>query len=163
VTRLTTDRLVLEPLRPEHADEMVGVLSDPALYSHTGGSPASLEELRERYERQVLGRSADGSQRWLNWILRERATGRAAGYVQATVEGGSADVAWVVGREFQGRGFAREGAAAMVAWLRGDGVETITAHIHADNVASQRVARAIGLVPTDEHGDGEVCWEMPRA
>jgi hypothetical protein len=34
-----TERLTLEPLRPEHADEMVAVLGDPALYEFTGGTP----------------------------------------------------------------------------------------------------------------------------
>jgi RimJ/RimL family protein N-acetyltransferase len=158
---LATERLVLEPLRPEHADEMVAVLDDPELHRWTGGEPLGLEQLQQRYRAQARGRSADGSQRWLNWILRERATGRAAGYVQATVEGGSADVAWVVGREFQERGYAREAAAAMVAWLREDGVGAVSAHIHPDNVASQRVASAIGLAPTTALRDGEVRWETP--
>jgi RimJ/RimL family protein N-acetyltransferase len=109
----------------------------------------------------VCGRSRDGAQRWFNWIIRERATGAAVGFVQATVDmaSGTADVAWVVGSTFQGRRFAREAASAMVSWLRGQDVSAITAHIHPDNASSEGVARALGLVPTSTVRSGEVRWE----
>jgi RimJ/RimL family protein N-acetyltransferase len=161
--RLETERLVLEPLEPRHAAEMVAVLADPELYRHTGGVPPSDDDLRRRYEIQARGRSADGTALWFNWIVRERSTGAAAGFVQATVvvASGTADVAWVVGTAFQGRGYAREAAVAMVDRLCEDGVEHVTAHIHPDNVPSQRVAGALGLVSTRTVVDGEVRWEAP--
>ena len=124
MTRLETERLVLEQLEPGHAAEMVAVLADPQLYRHTGGEPPSDDDLRRRYELQARGRSADGTALWFNWIVRDRSTGAAAGFVQATVVVASrtADVAWVVGTAFQGRGYAREAAMAMVDRLREDGV-----------------------------------------
>jgi RimJ/RimL family protein N-acetyltransferase len=152
-------RLLLEPLGPEHAEEMAPVLADPALYVFTGGDPPSAAELRARYERQARGRSADGRQLWLNWILREREGGKAVGYAQATVDpvSGGAEVAWVVGTGFQGRGYATEAAGAMVAWLRARGA-TVTAYVHPEHAASQSVARAVGLEPTSVVRDGEVRW-----
>ena len=36
-----TSRLILLPLRPEHAEEMAGVLADPALHAFIGGAPLS--------------------------------------------------------------------------------------------------------------------------
>jgi RimJ/RimL family protein N-acetyltransferase len=157
--RLTTERLVLEPIGPAHADEMAGVLGDAELYRYTGGEPPRPEDLRRRYEIQARGRSADGSQRWLNWIVR--ASGQAVGYVQATVrvESRSAEVAWVVGTPFQGRGYAREAAGAMVLWLRAHGVAPVVAHIHPENTASEGVARRLGLAPTPTIVDGEVRWQ----
>ena len=158
---LETERLVLEPLEPGHADEMVDVLADPELYRHTGGEPPSGDELRRRYELQARGRSDDGTALWLNWIARERSTGATVGFVQATVAIASrtADVAWVVGVAFQGRGYAREAAGAMVDRLREDGVARITAHIHPDNAPSEGVARALGLAPTTTVVEGELRWE----
>src|SRR5215207_9766182 len=82
---LVTERLILEPLRPDHAREMVAVLADPGLYVHTGGSPPSEAELAERYARQSRGASPDGGQGWLNWILRLRRDDGLAGFVQATL------------------------------------------------------------------------------
>ena len=156
---IETGRLLLEPLRAEHVAEMAPVLADPALYVFTGGAPPSAAELGERYARQARGRSTDGRQLWLNWIVRELEGGGAVGYVQATVEpaSGVAEVAWVVGTGFQGRGYAREAAGAMVAWLRERSC-VVTAYVHPDHAASQSVARAVGLAPTEVVRDGEARW-----
>ena len=157
---LTTPRLDLVPLRTEDADEMVSVLADARLYAFTGGAPPSREELAARYTRQVVGRSADGTEAWRNWIIRRRPQGDAIGYVQATVStlGGPADIAWVIGVPWQGRGYAAEAARAMVAWLQAGGVSVITAHIHPDHRASEGVAARVGLAVTDDVEDGERVW-----
>ncbi len=160
---LTTARLVLEPLTVAAAGEMVAVLADPELYGHTGGEPPSLATLAERYGRQVTGASADGTERWLNWIVRVRGSGEAVGYVQATVTvaSGEAEVAWVIGKAFQGRGYATEAARALVGWLNGvPEVTRIAAHIGRANVPSQAVARRLGFVETADEVDGEVVWEQ---
>lgn len=159
MTVLRTPRLVLEPLSPAHAEEMAPVLADPALHRFTGGVPATVDELRERYARQAVGRSPDGRARWLNWVVRHE--GAAVGHVQATVldaaAGPVAELAWVIGVVHQGRGFAREAAAAVVAALPAGAV--LVAHIHPDHAASAAVARALGLRPTGVVVDGEVRWE----
>lgn len=162
-TPLSTDRLLLEPLAVGHAEEMLPVLADPLLYAYTGGEPPSAAALRKRYERQVGGASPDGSEGWLNWIIRLRSTGAAAGFGQATLERDdqgmlTAEVAWLIGTAHQRQGFAREAAAAIVAWLRAEGVATVLAHIHPDHDASRSVARAIGLVDSGALDDGEQRW-----
>jgi RimJ/RimL family protein N-acetyltransferase len=160
---LAGPRLDLEPLRVEHAHEMAPLLNDPGLHAFIGGAPASLPQLQERYRRQATGRSSDGSQHWLNWIVRRREDGQAVGTVQATVtesqDGDVAEVAWVIATAFQGRGYAREAAQAMVAWLQEQHVRTIQAHVHPQNAASQRVAGAVGLAATGTIVDGEVRWQ----
>ena len=161
---IRTERLVLEPLRIVDASEMVAVLSDEALYTFTGGGPPSLAALEMQYTNQIAGPSS-GEEVWHNWVIRPAATGRAVGFVQATVTGAVADVAWVMGVDWQGRGFASEAASAMCGWLQSQGVEQITAHIHPRHVASQRVAVSVGLQPTREvDSDGEVVWlSVPQA
>jgi RimJ/RimL family protein N-acetyltransferase len=154
-----TARLRLVPLAAGDADEMAGVLSDDALYAFTGGSPPSAAELRARYARLAAGRSPDGRQEWRNWIIREPG-GTAVGYVQATITGGGsrAEIAWVVGLRWQGRGYASEAAKALVAWLEARGVTSIQAHIHPDHAASAGVARRAGLLPTGRYDHGEQLW-----
>ncbi|MER7948998.1 GNAT family N-acetyltransferase [Streptomyces sp. NPDC096079] len=156
-----TGRLDLVPLAALHADEMAGVLADPALHAFTGGAPLTAPELRARYERLVAG-SPDPAVVWRNWVVRLRAEDRLAGTVQATVTDGgrTAEVAWVTGKRWQGRGIAREAAAALVALLLAEGVRTVVAHVHPDHGASAAVARAAGLRPTDEQQDGELRWEL---
>ncbi|GHC50975.1 GNAT family N-acetyltransferase [Streptomyces flavofungini] len=171
---LATARLTLEPLRVAHAEEMAAVLADPALHAFIGGAPDDLATLRARYARMVAG-SPDPRVSWCNWVVRVTADGRPAGTVQATVgpdhasadtasggpaSGGlAAEIAWVVGTPWQGRGIASEAARALVAWLRGrPEVACVLAHIHPDHAASAAVARAAGLAPTEEWHDGEVKW-----
>jgi RimJ/RimL family protein N-acetyltransferase len=161
--RLVTDRLTLDPLRVEDADELAPLLDDPAIHTYIGGRPATADELRERYRRQVAGRSPDGSACWLNWVVRRRDSGRPIGTVQATITTHDgrpvAQVAWIVAPSHQRRGYAREAAVEMVRWLRGQGTALVVAHVHPEHEASMAVARTLGLRPTDRRVDGEVRWE----
>ena len=50
---------------------MVLVLADPGLYEFIGGRPPTLGELTDRYRHQVVGRSVDGREELLNWIVRD--------------------------------------------------------------------------------------------
>lgn len=142
--------------------EAAPAFDDEALHTYIGGSPATVDQLRARYERQVVGRSADSAQSWLNWMLRRLDTGELVGTVQATVSVANgrptAEVAWVVSTGHQGQGYAREASAGMVVWLREQGVDTLVAHVHPEHAASAGVARALGLRPTADVVDGEVRW-----
>lgn len=160
----STRRLDALPLRVAHADEMAAVLADPALYAFTGGAPESADALRARYERRTAG-SPDPGVRWWNWVLRARDEDRLAGYVQATVDTrtAEAEIAWVVGTRWQGRGYAKEAAAGLVDRLvRETAVRAVVAHVHPDHAASAAVAAAAGLAPTERWHDGERRWERNR-
>jgi RimJ/RimL family protein N-acetyltransferase len=156
-----TERLELRPLQPGDAAEMAVVLGDVRLHEFIGGSPASPDQLADSFRRLAAG-SGRPDELWLNWIVRLRTTGEAIGTVQATVtragDRRAASVAWVVGVPWQGRGFASEAAAATVAWLDSSGATAITACVRPGHIASERVARRSGLVPTDREVDGERIW-----
>ena len=159
---IVTRRLDLLPLRVEHADEMAGVLSDPALHTFIGGAPETPQTLRARYRRITAG-SPEPAVSWLNWVIRLRDEACLTGTVQATVgpfgHGPvTAEVAWVVGTPWQGRGIATEAARGIVGWLGRQQVHTVIAHIHPEHRASAAVAEATGLAPTDERYDGEIRW-----
>ena len=99
--------------------------------------------------------------------MRVRDTGNAVGTMQVTMPAGGpaagpAEVAWVVGVQAQGRGYAKEAACGLVVMLREAGW-TVAAHIHPAHLASQRVARAAGLSPTGEVQDGEIRWMASAA
>ncbi|MFD3755696.1 GNAT family N-acetyltransferase [Streptomyces sp. NPDC058622] len=153
-------RLDLLPLLPAHAAEMASVLADPALHAFTGGAPLGPDALRARYERLAAG-SPDPSAVWLNWVLRLRTEGCLIGTVQATITPALdvAEVAWVVGTTWQGRGLATGAARALAAWLRDVPVGRLVAHVHPGHAASAAVAAACGLRQTPYRQDGEVRWE----
>jgi RimJ/RimL family protein N-acetyltransferase len=158
-----TPRLMLEPLAVRHAAQMVEVLAAPELYRFTGGSPPTLPELTERYERLVAGPGRCG-EGWLNWVIRQREDQQLAGTVQATITsepaGLRAAIAWVVGAPWQGRGYAAESAQALIRWLGAHEVMAIVAAIHPDHAASAAVARRAGMKPTAERVDGEIIWRL---
>lgn len=143
----------------DDAAEMAALLKDRALYRWTGNeTPPDEAELRRRYVAQVAGPRPPWTDRWLNWIVR--CEGRAVGYVQATVMGSTAEIAWVIGRAHQGRGYATEAARTMVEALRAEGIDVFRANIHPHNVASQVVAERLGMVKLPGHPfDGEDVWQ----
>jgi RimJ/RimL family protein N-acetyltransferase len=149
----------LDPLRVTDAEEMVVVLADPGLYGFIGGRPPTVAELTDRYRHQVVGRSVDGHEEWLNWIVRD-ADDCAVGYVQATLhDGDRAEIAWVIGRAWQGHGYATAAARCMVGLLRSRGVRRVEAYIAVGHGASERVAARTGLAATGElDSEGEQLW-----
>ncbi|WP_415952121.1 GNAT family N-acetyltransferase [Streptomyces sp. KLOTTS4A1] len=175
---LRTPRLRLVPLRPEHAGEMAQVLGDPALHTFIGGEPETEEQLLARYERWAAG-APDPRVTWCNWVVGLREECRLIGTVQATLgpapdhlpeHGGSArlaEIAWTVGTPWQGRGYAREAARALVVALAQEppgSIAAVIAHVHPDHHASAAVAAAAGLAATDVRHDGETVWrlDLPR-
>lgn len=159
---VSTGRITLLPLVVGHADAMAAVLADPELYTFTGGSPPTRQELRARYERWIAG-SPDPAVSWCNWVIQLRSPQSLAGTVQATISTADepvAEVAWVVGTSWQGQGIATEAARALVAWLAQQSVRTVIAHIHRRHQASAAVAAAAGLTPTGVLQDGEMRWRL---
>lgn len=163
IETLDTARLVLEPLTVEHAPAMVAVLAHPSLYEFTGGLPVNEETLAERYARQIRGASADGSQGWMNWVIRDRSSSALLGFVQATLTehpaGLGSEIGWLVTPSAQGHGVATEAIRVMVRWLEEHDVRMFAAHIHPQNESSKAVARKLRFAPTDVVVDGEVRWE----
>ena len=146
---LTTERLSLEPLCESHAAEMFRILGDPVIYTFLKERPPFTEdEVRARYRYLEGRRSPDGTQEWLNWIVRD-VDGEALGYVQATVyDQGIADVAYVLTPMAWGRGYAKEATHAMIRELGdGYGVKQCYASVAPRNGPSIGVILALGFQP----------------
>lgn len=156
---ISTLRLTLDPMMASHAKLLFPILSDRRLYRFTGDEPPESEaSLESRYRYLEARKSADGSQLWLNWLVSLRASDTPIGYVQATVSELQADIAWVIGSDWQGNGYASEAALAMSQCLRKNGVSTIRACINPNHLASQRVASNVGLSMSEWVCNGEDIW-----
>jgi RimJ/RimL family protein N-acetyltransferase len=144
---LATGRLALEPMAPGHADEAYACFADPALYRYMlGEPPASVDALREHFARLAAGSGRDG-ERWANWLVRRHDDRTLVGWQQATLTVPTASIAWVTFPAHRQHGYAREAAAAVIAWLVREGVRDIEAQSDERNVASRRTAEALGFVP----------------
>ncbi len=151
--------VTIRPLKVEDAAAMVGVLGSTELYRYIGGEPPTQEQLSKLYARQTVGLSPDGSQQWLNWVVLDEG-GTPVGYVQASrpLHVTTAEIAWVIGVPWQGRGYATRAVALMLEELASQGVDEVVADIHPANTASEGVARRVGMVATDQVIDGETRW-----
>ena len=147
---ITTPGFVLEPLVAAHAHEMFAVLSDPAIYEFENAPPPSAPWLLERYRRLEARGPADGSEQWLNWVVRLPG-GALAGYVQASVlPSGEAFVAYELGSTHWRQGIGSSAVRAMLDELRvHHGVHTFVAVLKARNFRSEALLRSLGFEPGD--------------
>ena len=144
---LTTDALVLEPLVAGHAEAMFEVLSEPELYRYLDyAPPPSMEHLRSVYERVEARKSPDGSQLWLNWVVRLQGQ-PPVGYVQVTVA--SHQTAWVgfvFSSKHWGRGYATKATQAVLEHVPTVyGVTRFLATVEAENQRSTRLLERLGF------------------
>ena len=140
--------VTLEPRTAAHAEALFAVLAEPALYEFIEEDPpASVELLRERFARSESRRSPDGSQQWLNWVVRDESL-NVAGYVQATVAADlQTHIAYMFGSAFQGRGIASAAVAQMLAIVAAEfGVTTFFVVAERRNSRSVRLAERLGFV-----------------
>ncbi len=171
---IETERLCCEPITASHASAMFEVLADERIYRYLPSDPPeSVEALRERYEFLGRGKSPDGREAWLNWILVKRTDGTPIGYFQATVrEPQSCEIAYVLDPASWGRGYAREASVALISHLfDAFQIPSVCANIDTRNGPSLKLVEALGLVRTrtileaDEFkgtSSDEHVFEVPR-
>jgi RimJ/RimL family protein N-acetyltransferase len=131
-----------------HAEELFPVLAEAALYQFLDEEPPeSVAALRQKLARSESRKSPDGSEHWLNWVVRDGSR-RVAGYVQATVaENLETNVAYVIGSAFWGRGVATEAVAQMLRIVATEfGVKRFIVVSERKNIKSIRLAERLGFV-----------------
>jgi [ribosomal protein S5]-alanine N-acetyltransferase len=139
---LSSSRLDLEPIEAKHSQFLFGILRDASIYQYIPTEPPeSMNQLRARYERLETRQSPDGGEVWLNWAIRVRANGTYIGTAQATVRrNGTALIAYELGAEFRGAGYATEACRTVIDELvHGYGISEIRAQVDTRNVPSIRL------------------------
>lgn len=154
--RVIGSRCILEPQVAEHAHDMFVVLSDPAIYEFEGEPPASEAALAQRLALLERRCSADGTQRWLNWVVRVPGN-QLAGYVQATVlANGVSLIAYELASRFWRQGIGSSAVTAMLGELQtAYGVHTFVAVLKARNCRSLALLRSLGFQPASEQEEAE--------
>ena len=134
-----------------HAHEMFCVLSDPAIYQFENEPPPSEEWLIQRYARLENRMSANGTQIWLNWVIRLPG-GELAGYVQATVlKSGAALVAYELASRYWRRGIGRSALSAVLEELRENYPTALFAAVlKSANFRSEGLLVSLGFEPATE-------------
>lgn len=130
-----TPRLRIELLQSDHLAELATHLRHPEVYEHIGGVP-TLEDFILDRERALQGPGPESAgECWLNFLVRERSSGRMLGRLEATLHDSIAEVAFLFSPRRWGQGFATEA----LAWLH---AEIRSTHGIADCWATTVVANA---------------------
>jgi len=153
-----TERLWLEPVKRGHAASLFGPLSDPRLHRFIATDPPpSVERLAARYAYLETRRSPDGSELWLNWVMRTKAGGDCIGVVQATLRSDhSAYFAYELGVPWWQRGYATEACGRILQALFDDfGRACIEAEVDTRNQASIALLERLGFERTGCQRDAD--------
>jgi RimJ/RimL family protein N-acetyltransferase len=140
---IETERLILRPLEPQDFEPWAAFMADEVATRYLGGVQARSQAWRGFMS--VAGAWAMTG--FAMFSVVDKASGRWAGrlgpWMPADWPG--TEVGWGVTREFWGRGYATEGAAAAIDWAfdRLGWIEVIHC-IDPENIASQNVARRLG-------------------
>lgn len=140
---LETERLVLRPPGMQDLDAFCAFASDPETMEHLGGVQA-----RSQVWRAVTSMAgAWHLEGFAMFSVIEKASGRWIGrlgpWMPADWPG--TEVGWGLLREFEGRGYATEGAAAAMDWaFEALGWDEIIHTIAPDNHASAALAQRLG-------------------
>ncbi|MFJ7910841.1 GNAT family N-acetyltransferase [Kitasatospora sp. NPDC096204] len=170
---LETERLLLRRFTTADVDRLVELDGDPEVMRFlTGGKPSA----REWLEGKVLPLYLEHYRRYGDlgwWAAEERVGGAFLGWFEfrPTREGerGEVELGYRLRRAAWGRGYATEGARALVRRGFAElGVERVVAYTMAVNAGSRRVMEKSGLtfvrtfhedypemIPGSEHGEVE--------
>ncbi|HUQ34005.1 MAG TPA: GNAT family N-acetyltransferase [Pyrinomonadaceae bacterium] len=145
---LETERLILEPLRRDHARRLFPLLSDARIYTYIPQDPpVSAQALETRYRQLESRKSPSGDEDWLNWAIRLKQDERYVGTIQATVRRDRSSLfAYELSPHFWGRGFATEACSRVIESLFADyDVEEIIAEVDTRNAASCRLLERLSF------------------
>lgn len=132
--------------RPELADvdDIFVYGSDPAVAYYTDWTPVQTRaQIEDRIRRRKLN-WASGDE--YHWVITERGIGKAIGGISCMISGASAEIGYLLNKDYWRRGYATEAATAIVQWLGSLGtVKRIWATCDTENVASTRVLEKAGM------------------
>ena len=145
--RIETPRLVLRPPAVADAEAIYTEYASDPLVTHflTWPPHASLEETREFLDRLLTNPNEPGvDHRWAIEPREER--GRAVGMIGVRLQPPRADLGYVLGRRFWGRGLMTEAVRAVADWaLSQPELHRVWAVCDVDNPASARVMEKAGM------------------
>lgn len=144
---LTTERLLLRPLRMSDAEDIFAYGSIPDVSRYTTWEPHADIEATRGFLSFVLGRYASGQPE--SWGMELRDTGRMIGTVGLLNFDEAArriELGYTIHPDYQGRGLVTEGARAALDFafdiLQ---VNRVVACCMGPNAASERVIQKLGL------------------
>lgn len=133
--------------------EFEPILCDPRVYQFIDCDCPTLADLEESFMRKEAGAPPHrGDEHWLDYTVRLTGSGAPIGQLEATLLEGRAEVAYLLGPDFWGCGYASEGLAWLHELIRTNfGIEDFWATVKPGNERSIRLLERSGYreVPPD--------------
>ena len=147
---LETERLILRRFTEDDVENLVELDSDPEVMRYLNGGIATPREL---VEQQILQRFLSYYERYDGfgvWAAIEKSSGAFIGWFSFRPHDESrpdeAEVGYRLRRSAWGRGYATEGAQALIRkGFTELGVQRVTANTYEHNSASRRVMEKVGM------------------
>ena len=152
-----TQRLALRPLTLDDVDAVHAYRCLPEVVVHLSHDVLSRDQVRHRIARRIERGRPGAAEPLLGLAVEELRTGRVVGDVMLRIEPSHSiarmptdewegTIGYALHPDVQGRGLAAEAAAELlVIGFRELRLRRITADAYADNIASNRVLRRIGM------------------
>ena len=143
---LMTGRLLLRPLRESDLDALAAIYADPRVTRFLGG-PRTREDTSTRLGWMIAAHREQGFGLWATTLRADGTLVGRCGILVQDVEGAREhEIAYLLGSEWWGKGYATEAAAAIRDHARSQlGFDRLISLIDPDNTASQAVALRIGM------------------
>jgi [ribosomal protein S5]-alanine N-acetyltransferase len=143
---LTTERLVLRPLRESDLDALAAIYADPKVMRFLGG-PRTREDTRTGLDWIIAAHREQGFGLWAATLRADGTLIGRCGILVQDVEGATEhEIAYLLGSQWWGRGYATEAAAAIRDHARAQlGRGRLISLIDPENAASKAVATRIGM------------------
>jgi len=149
VNPIGTERLVLRPFRESDLDDLYAMRSLPEVVRYLYGEVRSREECEELLDKRMAQTRIDGEGDGIGLAVERREDGRVIGDVSLWVrsaEHRQAEIGFVFHPGAQGRGYAREAAAAVLDVAFGElGLHRVFGRTDGRNDASAALMRRLGM------------------
>ena len=153
---LTTDRLILRPMRISDASDMYRYAKREDVTAYLLWSPHPSKQYTEDYLRYIQRRYALGE--LYDWAVEERASGRmigTCGFTRFDFPHNGGEIGYVLNPEYHGHGYGTEAAYRVICFgFEELGLHRIEAKFMQGNDASLHVMEKLGMTLEGYRRDG---------
>ena len=146
--KLDINNLELFPIKRAHAELLFEPLQDEKIYTYfPEDAPESLEKLQKRYEYLQKGKSPDGDEYWLNWVVFTKQDKIPVGVVQATVKPNEeASIAYIIFPDYWSNGYGKNATKAIIDYIFDEfDIPKIIAQIDTRNERSIKMVESLKM------------------
>ena len=142
------DSIFFEPLTLAHTDQLAVLLLNDDVYKYIGGRPPSRAQFCEGMRRAMAGPPPSrAGEEWINYAVRRIDDNILLGRLEATVHDGIAEVAFLFGPKYWGKGYATKSLLWLHQQLHArNSLPALWATTVRDNHKCQALLRRCGYI-----------------